>query len=537
MAASHKVLVSDSLSENGLSLLKSNPLIALDYQPGLGKDAAKLKTAIADAEALIIRSGTTVTPEIFSAAKALKVVGRAGIGVDNVDLVEASRRGVIVMNTPSGNTVTTAEHAIALLCALVRAIPQATASMRAGKWEKNKFMGAELTHKTLGVIGAGNIGKIVISRAQGLRMKVIAYDPFLTDEMAAKLEIERVDLDALFSRADAITIHTPLTDKTRNLLNREAFQKMKKGVFIVNAARGGIVSETDLLAALEEGKVAGAALDVFEKEPPAADHPLLKSDKVIFTPHLGAATTEAQENVAVEVAEQISAFFTDGTIQNAVNFPSLTGKLREVLAPFQRLSERLGSLAGQLVQEAPSEIRIEYRGEITAYSLASLTSSLLYGLLSPMSEPGVVNPVNAISLAKERGITLTESKVREAGDFTNLISLNLLSGGKAVLRLSGTVFGKAAIKLVSIDDLPLDAPLQGNILLVRNQDKPGVIGKVGSILGEAGVNIAWMQLGCLKAGGEAVSLYGVEPAIAEASAKALKAVPGIVSVQKVAFPQ
>ena len=534
MAASHKVLISDKLSEAGLALLKASSDIELDYQPGLGKDIAALKVAIADAEGLVIRSGTTVTKEILEAAKRLRVIGRAGIGVDNVDVAEASRRGVIVMNTPGGNVVTTAEHAISLMCALARSIPQATASMKAGKWEKSKFMGAELTHKTLGVIGAGNIGKIVIDRAQGLKMQVIAFDPFLTDELAEKLQIERVDLDALFARADFITIHTPLTEKTRYLVNKAAFAKMKKGVFLVNAARGGIVNETDLVEALGSGIVAGVALDVFEEEPPSPEHPLLKSEKVICTPHLGAATAEAQENVALEVAEQFVDFFRDSTVRNAVNFPSLTGKLREVLAPFQVLAEKLGHLHGQLAQEAPKEIIIEYHGDITDYSLATLTSMIVYGLLQPMSEPETVNPVNAISMAKERGIGIVESKIREAGDYANLISVTAIFPKGKRLRMAGTVFGKSVLKLVSFDDVFLEAPLEGTSLVIYNQDRPGVIGKVGTLLGEHAINISGMQLGARK-DGQAISFYAVERDIDDAVLESLRKIPGLLSVQKVSF--
>lgn len=533
MAGLHKVLVSDKLSDAGLQLLKASPDIALVYEPGLGKDISKLKAAIADAEGLVIRSGTTVTKEILEAAKKLRVVGRAGIGVDNVDLAEASRRGVIVMNTPGGNVVTTAEHAISLICSLARSIPQATASMRAGKWEKSKFMGAELTNKVLGVIGVGNIGKIVVSRAQGLQMKVIAYDPFLTDDMAEKLEIERVELDDLFKRSDFITIHTPLTDKTRNLVNKTAFAKMKKGVFLVNAARGGIVNEADLAEAVEKGIVAGAALDVFDEEPPAPTHPLFALDAVICTPHLGAATAEAQENVALEVAEQFVDFFRDSTVRNAVNFPSLSGKLLEILAPFQLLAEKLGSLQGQLADSAPEQVVITYRGDITDYSLATLTSKLIYGLLTPMSEPEAVNVVNAVAMAKDKGIQIVESKVREAGDFTNLISVALIFGKGKRLEISGTVFGKSVMKLVSFDGVFLELPLSGNILLVTNEDRPGIIGKVGTLLGEQNVNISWMQLGARN--GTAIAFYGVEQAVNNDVVKRLQTVPGILSVRKVNF--
>jgi D-3-phosphoglycerate dehydrogenase len=418
------------------------------------------------------------------------------------------------------------------MCSLARSIPQATASMKKGLWEKSKFMGAELSGKTLGVIGAGNIGKIVVSRAQGLKMKVIAFDPFLTAELAEKLDVERVSLNELFARSDFITIHTPLNDKTRYLINKDAFAKMKKGVFIINAARGGIVHELDLVSAIEQGIVAGAALDVFEQEPPPADHPLLKQDKVISTPHLGAATAEAQENVAVEVAEQFADFFQHDVIRNAVNFPSLSGKMREVLAPFQILAEKLGGLHGQLAEEAPTELAIEYRGDITEYSLATLTSRIVYGLLRPISEPDSVNPVNAISVAKDRGIQVIESKVREAGDYANLIRVSVTFSKGKRLRVAGTVFGKSAIKLVSFDEVFLEAPLDGTIVVIHNEDRPGVIGKVGTFLGEHQVNISWMQLGCKK-NGQAISFYGVDTDVAANVVTALAKTPGRLSVQTV----
>ena len=360
-----RVLISDKLSEAGLAIFKRAQGVQVDYQPGLGKDIPKLKEAIKTADAIAIRSGTTLTADILECAGKLKVIGRAGIGVDNVDVAAASKKGIIVMNTPFGNTVTTAEHAISMMCALTRQIPQATASIKAGKWEKNRFMGSELYEKTLGVIGCGNIGKIVADRAKGLHMNVITFDPFLTDEVAEKIGVTKVDLDTLFKDADYITLHIPKTEKTANLLNKDTFAKMKKGVYIINCARGGIINELDLADAISSGQVAGVALDVFAKEPVDPNHPLLKLDQVICTPHLGAATEEAQENVALDVAHQIVAYLTTGTVQNAVNFPSVSGEIMKALAPFLPLAEKLGSLQGQLATESPTEIVVELTGELS----------------------------------------------------------------------------------------------------------------------------------------------------------------------------
>ncbi len=525
-----KVLVSDKLSEEGLKILRSGPGLEVDVKTDLKPE--ELEKIIPDYDALIIRSNTKVTAALLEKAKNLKIVGRAGIGVDNVDCVAASKHGIIVENTPSGNATTTAEQAVAMMFAVSRMIPQATMSMKEGKWDKKSFVGRELTNKTLGVIGVGNIGKIVAERALGLKMKVIGFDPFLTPEAAAQMGIELVTLDDLFRRSDYITIHVPLTDKTRNLINKDSFAKMKKGVFLINCARGGIVNEADLLAALEEGKVGGAGLDVFEKEPPPTDYALVKHPRVVCTPHLGASTDEAQLNVAIEVAEQIVNYFATGEVKNAVNFPSISGELAKILKPYLLLTEKMGLLQGQLAEGTPQQITIEYTGEVTKYPLAPMTVCVLKGLLQPMLEDVSVNYVNSPVIAKERGIKVVEAKTQEALDFASLVTVTLeTSAGKRIV--SGTTFGKTHPRIVRIDDFYLEAVPAGTILVVRNQDRPGVIGNIGTLLGKNKVNISRMQLGLLRETGEALALYNVDEHVPEEVVKELKALPNILSVKEV----
>lgn len=526
-----KVLVSDKLSPEGLRILKDAPGISVDEKVGMKPE--ELKAVIGNYDALVIRSGTEVTADIMAAAKQLKLIGRAGIGVDNVDVPAASKYGVIVENTPSGNSVTTAEHAVAMMFAVSRMIPQATMSMKEGKWEKKKFMGRELCNKYLGVIGVGNIGKIVASRASGLQMHVMGFDPFLTPEAASKMGIELVSLSELFRRSDYITVHVPLNEKTRGLINKESFKQMKDGVYLVNCARGGVVDEKDLLAALESGKVAGAALDVFEQEPPAPDSPLIRHPRVICTPHLGASTDEAQVNVAIEVAHQVVDYLTKGEVRNAVNFPSLSGELAKILKPYLELSEKLGFLLGHLVEGHPRQVTIEYTGEIVKYPMAPLTTCILKGMLEVMlTDVGGVNYVNSPVLAKERGIRVVESKVSEAEGFTNLVTLTVGSNSKTHI-ISGTIFGKTHPRIVRIDDFYLEAVPEGNILLIRNFDRPGVIGAVGTLLGKRGINISRMQLGLSKGSGEAMALYNVDSKVGEDVLRELKSVPNILSVKEV----
>jgi D-3-phosphoglycerate dehydrogenase len=525
-----KILISDKLSDQGMALFKSAKGLQVDVKTGLSPE--ELAKTIKPYEGLIIRSATKVTPEILSAADNLKVIARAGIGVDNVDLPAATKKGIVVMNTPSGNAVTTAEHAIAMMFAVSRKIPQATLSIKSGKWEKGKFLGTELCNKVLGIVGVGNIGRIVADRAIGLKMKVLGYDPFLSKEMADKLGVELVELEEIYRRSDFITVHVPLNEKTRNLIDKKAFQKMKKGVTLINCARGGIVNEGDLVAAIQEGTVAGAALDVFEQEPPPPDHPLLKLDQVIYTPHLGAATAEAQENVAVEAAEQIIDFFTTGTIKNAVNFPSVSGETLKVLQPYILLGEKLGSLQGQLTSRLPSEVAIEYRGEIVEYNLAPVTQSVLKGLLTPMVADVMVNYVNASVIAKERGLKVVESKVSGHQDFATLITVTLRNGQEE-RAVSGTIFGKTNPRIVQINDFYLEAVPEGTILVIHNHDRPGVIGAIGTFLGKSNINISRMQLGLEKGKSEAIALYNVEGNITPEILREIEKLPNIISVKKV----
>ncbi len=523
-----KILVSDKLSEKGLGILKASKGLQVDVKTGLKPE--ELVAIIGTYDGLIIRSATKVTPPVIEAAVNLKAIGRAGIGVDNVDLPAATKKGIVVMNTPSGNAVTTAEHAIAMMFAICRKIPQATASMRDGKWEKNKFTGSELCNKTLGVIGVGNIGRIVADRALGLKMKVIGFDPFLSVEAAQKIGVTLVDLPDLLRQSDIITIHVPISEKTKYLINKDSFRQMKKGVYLINCARGGIVNETDLVAALQEGTLAGAALDVFEKEPAPADHPLLKMEQVIFTPHLGAATDEAQENVATEVAELIVDFFGTGTVKNAVNFPSVSGEVLNLLRPYIDLGEKLGSLQGQLASKLPEEVTLEYSGQILNYNLAPVTQAILKGLLTPMVSDISVNYVNAPVVAKERGLKVVESKVSEHEDFSNLVAVRVRNGSESRL-VSGTTFGKNNPRLVRIDDFYLEAVPSGTILVIHNQDRPGVIGNVGTLLGKNKINISRMQLGLTKQ--EATALYNVEGDVTPEIIRELEKLPNIISVKKV----
>ncbi|HCU23989.1 MAG TPA: phosphoglycerate dehydrogenase [Deltaproteobacteria bacterium] len=525
-----KILVSDKLSEAGLKILRAAPGLEIDVKTEL--KAEELEKVIPEYDALIIRSGTKVTASLLEKAKRLKIVGRAGIGVDNVDCAAASKYGIIVENTPSGNATTTAEQAIAMMFAVSRMVPQATMSMKEGKWDKKSFQGRELTGKILGIVGVGNIGKIVADRALGLKMKVIGYDPFLTAEAAAQMGLELVELDELFRRSDYVTVHVPLTDKTKNLIDKTALSKMKPGVFIINCARGGIVSEADLLAALESGKVGGAALDVFEKEPPPPDYALVKHPKVICTPHLGASTDEAQLNVAIEVAEQIVNYFSTGEVKNAVNFPSISAELAKVLQPYLLLTEKLGLLQGQLAEGSLKQITIEYTGDITKYPLAPMTVCVLKGLLESSLENVNVNYVNSPVLAKERGIKVVEAKSEDAVDFANLISVILeTSSGKRIV--SGAIFGKKNPRIVRIDDFYLEAVPEGTILVVRNFDRPGVIGNIGTLLGKNKVNISRMQLGLTRESGEALALYNVDGHVETGVLNELKGLPNIISVKEV----
>ncbi|WP_120634112.1 phosphoglycerate dehydrogenase [Ruegeria sp. EL01] len=510
-----KVLVSDKLSETAVQIFRDRG-IDVDFMPDLGKDKDRLAEVIGQYDGLAIRSATKVTPTILDKADKLKVIGRAGIGTDNVDKDAASKKGVIVMNTPFGNMITTAEHAIAMMFAVARQIPEASTSTHAGKWEKSKFMGIELTNKTLGVIGAGNIGGIVCERALGLRMKVVAYDPYLGEEKAAKMGVEKVELDELLARADFITLHVPLTDQTRNILSRENLAKTKPGVRIVNCARGGLVDEEALAEMLQSGHVAGAAFDVF-KEEPAKDNPLFNLPNVVCTPHLGAATTEAQENVALQVAEQISNYLLTGAVENALNMPSVTAEEAKVMGPWIKLAGHLGSFIGQMTDEPIKAINILYDGVAAEMNLAALNCSVVAGIMKKFNPE--VNMVSAPVVAKERGIKISTTNQDKSGVFEGYIKVTVVTD-KRERSIGGTVFSDGKPRFIQIKGINIDAEVGAHMLYTTNEDVPGIIGTLGQTMGEHGVNIANFTLGRSEAGGEAIALLYVDELVpAEARAK------------------
>jgi D-3-phosphoglycerate dehydrogenase len=523
-----KVLISDKLSPAAVQIFKDRG-IETDVKVGLTPD--ELKAIVGNYDGLAIRSNTKVTADILAAATNLKVVGRAGIGVDNVDVPAATARGIVVMNTPFGNSITTAEHAIALMFALARDIPQANASTHASKWEKSKFMGVELTGKTLGIIGCGNIGAIVADRAMGLKMKVVAYDPFLSAERAKDLGIEKVELDELFPRADFITLHTPLTSATRNIIDAKAMAKMKKGVRIINCARGGLVVEADLKAAIESGQVAAAALDVFEVEP-AKDNALFNMDKVVATPHLGASTSEAQENVALQVAEQMADYLLTGAVTNALNMPSVSAEDAPKLRPYMKLAGQLGSFAGQLTENALKSVKIEYLGHVAGLNTKPLTAVILEGLLKPMVE--AVNMVNAPVIAKDRNIEVAEVRNDREGDYHTMVRLTVTTDLRD-RSVAGTLFGGDKPRIVEIKGIPIEAELGPNMLYVTNQDKPGFIGALGSLLGQHGVNIATFHLGRAEPGGDAILLTQVDEPVGSDLLEKVRALPQVVQAKSLRF--
>jgi D-3-phosphoglycerate dehydrogenase len=523
-----KVLISDKLSPAAVQIFKERG-IETDVKTGLKPD--ELKAIIGGYDGLAIRSNTKVTADILAAATNLKVVGRAGIGVDNVDVPAATGRGVIVMNTPFGNSITTAEHAIAMMFALARDIPQANASTRAGKWEKSRFMGVELTAKTLGIIGCGNIGSIVAERAVGLKMRVVAYDPYLSNQRAKDLSIEKVELDELLARADLITLHTPLTDATRGIIDAKAIAKTKKGVRIINCARGGLIVEDDLRAAIESGHVAGAALDVF-KEEPATNNPLFGLEQVICTPHLGASTTEAQENVALQVAEQMSDFLLTGAVTNALNMPSVSAEDAPKLRPYLRLAQQLGSFAGQLTEHGLKAVTVAYEGQVAELNTKPLTAMLLEGLLKPFVES--VNMVNAPVIAKDREITVTETRNPSSSDYHTLITLTVTTEHQT-RAVAGTLFSGTKPRIVSIKGIPIEAELGSHMLYVTNHDKPGFIGRLGTVLGESGVNVATFHLGRNQAGGDAIALIQVDQAVTDPLLEKVRAIPNVVQAKALGF--
>jgi D-3-phosphoglycerate dehydrogenase / 2-oxoglutarate reductase len=523
-----KVLISDSLSPAAVAIFKDRG-IECDVKTGLKPD--ELKAIIGNYDGLAIRSSTKVTADVLKEARHLKVVGRAGIGVDNVDIPAATARGVVVMNTPFGNSITTAEHAIAMMFGLARQLPAADRSTQAGKWEKSRFMGAELTGKTLGIIGCGNIGAIVADRALGLKMKVIAYDPYLSPERAQALGVEKIELDQLLSRADFISLHTPLTDATRNILDAKTLAKTKKGVFIINCARGGLVVEEDLKAALESGHVAGAGFDVFVTEP-AKTNPLFGHENVICTPHLGASTSEAQENVALQVAEQISDFLLTGAIVNAVNMPSVSAEDAPKLRPYMTLAQNLGSFIGQLADQTIKSVRIEYDGQVAGLNTKPLTACLLTGLLAPQLE--TVNMVNAPMQAKERNIDVTEARSENAGNYRTLIRVTVTEGSRT-RTIAGSLFGNDNPRIVEIDQIKIEAEFFPHVLYIRNQDKPGFVGNLGRTLGDSGINIATFHMGRIAAGGDAICLVLVDQPLTEPVLAKVRAIPHVVKARALMF--
>ena len=523
-----RVLISDKMDPRAAAIFRER---GIEVDEITGKAPDELAAIIGDYHGLAIRSSTKATAKLLDHATNLQVIGRAGIGVDNVDIPAATQRGIVVMNTPFGNSITTAEHAIALMFALARQLPEADASTQAGKWEKNRFMGVELTGKTLGLIGAGNIGSIVASRALGLKMKVVAFDPFLSPERALELGIEKVELDELLRRADFITLHTPLTDQTRGILSRDALAKTKKGVRIINCARGGLIDEAALKDALDSGQVAGAALDVFEIEPATAS-PLFGTPGFISTPHLGASTTEAQVNVAIQVAEQMSDFLLLGGVTNAINMPSLSAEEAPRLKPYMALAEKLGRLLGQVLGEQVRAVSIEVEGAAAALNQKPITGAVLAGLMGTYSQ--TVNMVNAPVLAKERGLDVREVRHEREGDYHTLVRVTASTptGDRCV---AGTLFGNAAARLVDIFGVAVEADLAGHMLYIVNNDAPGFIGALGTTLGEAGINIATFNLGRRAAGGEAVALVAVDDPVPTAVVDKLCALEGVREVVPLSF--
>ncbi|HMQ42166.1 MAG TPA: phosphoglycerate dehydrogenase [Paracoccus sp. (in: a-proteobacteria)] len=503
-----KVLVSDKLSETAVQIFRDRG-VEVDYLPDVGKDKDKLAEIIGQYDGLAIRSASKVTEKLLESAANLKVIGRAGIGVDNVDIPAASKKGVIVMNTPFGNSVTTAEHAIALMFAVARQLPEASVSTHAGKWEKNRFMGVELFNKTLGLIGAGNIGSIVADRALGLKMKVLAYDPFLSEERADQLGVKKVELDELLAKADFITMHVPLTDKTRNILSRENIAKTRKGVRIVNAARGGLIDEEALAEALTSGHVAGAALDVFATEP-ATDSPLFNLPNVVVTPHLGASTSEAQENVALQVAEQMSDYLLTGAVSNALNMPSVTAEEAKVMGPWIKLAGHLGSFIGQMTDEPIKSINVLYDGVVSTMNLNALNAAVISGVMKATNPD--VNMVSAPVIAKDRGIQIATTRQDAGGVYDGYIKVSVVTEERE-RSIAGTVFSDGKPRFIQIRGINVDAEIGAHMLYTRNKDVPGVIGALGSTLGEMGVNIANFQLGRAANGGDAIAILYLDEAL------------------------
>ncbi len=526
----YRVLVTDNLSPKGIEIFQNTPGIEAVVDNEI--TAEELLETLNDFDGLVVRSRTKLTAELAAKAGRLKVVGRAGTGLDNININAATKQGIAVMNTPGGNTVTTAEHALSMLFSLSRNIPQATASMKSGKWEKKKFQGRELYNKTIGILGLGKIGAVVADRAKGLKMNVISYDPFLTPELAQKKGVTAVTLDELMARSDYITIHVPLNKATRHLVDAEAFSKMKTGVMLVHCARGGIVDEEALLEALKSGKVRGAALDVYETEPPGAN-PLLEMDNVICTPHLGASTAEAQEVVAVAVAEQICDFLLKGEIRNAVNVPSVSPESLPLLRPYLKLCESLGSLYSQMTPGPIDEVQAVFSGELADYDPRPLTVAFLKGFLEPRHEMETINYVNAPLIAEEQGVRIIEGKSKQDINFTNKVSFSIRSGSTENLLIGALFSNNGPPRLVRMNQYFVEAILEGNILVMENSDKPGIIGAIGLLLGENKINIAGFHLGRDKAGGKAVAFINVDDIVPEEVLKKASKLPNILSVKQI----
>ena len=523
-----KILVSDSLSQEGLSVLKASKDFILDIKTGLKPE--ELKSIIGDYDALIVRSSTKVTQEIIEAAKKMKIIGRAGVGLDNVDLKAATAKGIIVMNTPGGNTISTAEHTMSLILSLSRSIPQADQSMKKNEWRRKDFMGVELYNKTLGIVGLGRIGMEVAKRSLSFGMRVIAYDPYLSKEVADQVGVESVTLEELYRSADYITVHVPLTQETASMVSDKEFGMMKPGVRVVNCARGGIIDEAALERAIESGKVAGAALDVYTEEPPKKLN-LTKFPNVVLTPHLGASTEEAQVNVAIEIAHQISDALLGKGIRNAANYPSVDPETYHVLQPYINLCEKLGNFTSQISDGALNEVNVTYSGDISKHDTAPLTMALLKGLLSPMLQD-TVNFINSRELAKERGIRVTESKSMQSEEFVTLISLEVKTN-KEVHRVAGTLFTKTEPRIVKIDEFFVEAIPMGCMLIMHNWDKPGIIGGLGMVMGQHNINIAAMSFGREKQGGKALTVLNVDTCVSQEILDKIKTLAHILSVKAV----
>jgi D-3-phosphoglycerate dehydrogenase len=523
-----RILVCDGLEKNGVDILRRAQGATVDERPSISQE--ELKDIIPAYDGLIVRSKTRVTTEVIEHAASLRVVGRAGTGVDNIDVAAATRRGIVVMNAAAGNTVTTAEHAFAMLMSLARQIPQAAASTKAGRWEKNRFLGVELMGKTLGVVGLGRIGSTVAERARAFGMEVLAFDPYFAREAARELGIEMTALDEVFSRADFITLHTPLTDETRGIINAAALDKMKPGVRIINCARGGLIDEQALADAIASGRVAGAALDVFEQEPVSQDNPLLALDCVIATPHLGASTQEAQTGVAAMIAEQLIDFLKSGAVRGAVNMPAVSADLLAAIGPYITLGEKIGLFQGQVFGHDLSEVEIEYSGEVTEHNVKPITHAILAGLLSPVIER--VNMVNSAIVAEERGIKVAESLSRRARDFASMIRVRAVTRGRES-EMAGALFGRRDGRIVRINGFNLEAIPKGHMLYLFNRDLPGVLGRIATYIGESGVNIGRLYLGRKKIGESALALIQIDQPMSADILRGLAALEGVISVQQV----